>query len=77
MGTSHSQKGANLAPEMASPTKLRTGFRFLTKTSWDSGLLTSTGRVAARDQLPRRDPWHTGDGCTTATQETKRLGPGR
>ena len=27
----------------------------LTKTSWDSGRLTSAGRVAARDQLPRRD----------------------
>ena len=27
----------------------------LTKTSWDSGRLTSAGRVTARDQLPRRD----------------------
>ena len=26
----------------------------LTKTSWDSGQSTSAGRVAARDQLPRR-----------------------
>ena len=77
MGASCSQKGANLAPEMASPTKLRIGFRFLTKTSWDSRLLTFARRVAARDQLPRRDTWHTGDGCTAATQETKRLGPGR
>ena len=31
MGTSQSQRGANSAPERASPTKLRTGFQFLTK----------------------------------------------
>ena len=30
-GASQSQKGANLAPEMASPTKVQTGFQFLTK----------------------------------------------
>ena len=31
MGASQSQKWANSAPEMASPTKLQTGFQFLTK----------------------------------------------
>ena len=31
----------------------------LTKTSWDSGRSTFAGRVAAREQLPRRDTWHT------------------
>ena len=31
MGASQSQKGANSAPERASPTKLQTGFQFLTK----------------------------------------------
>ena len=48
-GASQSQKGAKLAPETASPTKLQTSFQFLTKTSWDSGRLTSARRVAARD----------------------------
>ena len=56
---SQSWKGANSAPEMASPTKLRAGFQLLTKTSCDSGQLTSARRVAARDQLPRRDTQHT------------------
>ena len=31
VGASQSQKGANSAPEMSSPTKLHTGFQFLTK----------------------------------------------
>ena len=39
----------------APSTKLRAGSQLLTKTSWYSGWLTSTGRVTARDQLPRRD----------------------
>ena len=52
-------------------------YQLLPKISWDSGWLTSTGRVAARDQLPRRDPRHTGDGVPTASQEFERLGPGR
>ena len=58
-GDSQSQKGATLAPETASSTKLRAGSQLLTKTSWDSGQLTSTGMVAARDQLPRGDTQHT------------------
>jgi len=69
-GCSQSQKAANSASEMAFPTKLQTDFWLLTKTSWDSGWLTSAGRVAARDQLPRRDTGHTREDATAATQET-------
>ena len=54
------RKGAISAPE-TSPTKLRAGSQLLTKTSWDSGRLTSTRRVAARDHLPRRDTQHAWD----------------
>ena len=46
-------------PQRGSSTKLQAGFQLLTKTSWDSGWLTSTGRVTARDELPRRDTRHT------------------
>ena len=49
---------------MASPTKLQSGSQSLTKSSWDPGQLTSIRRVAARDQLPRRDTWHTWDVAT-------------
>ena len=52
----------NLGPRETSSTKLQAGFQLLTKTCWDSGQLTSTGRVAARDQLLRRDIWHSWDG---------------
>ena len=34
----------------------------LTKSSWDPGQVTSTRRVAARNQLPREDTGHTRDG---------------
>ena len=53
------RKGANSAPETASPPKLRAGSQLLTKSSWDPGWLTSARRVTARDQLPRRDTQHT------------------
>ena len=66
VGDSHSQKEAILAPETASSTKLRAGSQLLTKSSWDPGQLTSTRRVAARDQIPRRDTQHTWDGAPTA-----------
>ena len=46
---------------MASSTKLWAGSQLLTKSSWDPGWLTSARRVAARDQLPRGDTWHTWD----------------
>ena len=71
---SQSQKGVISAPGRASPTKLRTGFQFLTKTSWDSGRLTSTGRVTARDQLPRS--WNTLHPGDRRALKTERLGPG-
>ena len=51
---SQSQKGAIAAPERHPiPNCKQTSL--LTKTSWDFGRLTSTERVAARDQLSRRD----------------------
>ena len=53
-----------LGPRESSSTKLQAGTQSLTKTPWDSGWLTSAGRVAARDQIPRRDIGHTGDGHT-------------
>ena len=65
-GNSQSQKGAILAPEMASSIKLQACSQLLTKFSWDPGWLTSTRRIAARDQLPRRDTGHTWDGTPTA-----------
>ena len=72
-----SQKGANSAPEMVSPTELQAGFQLLTKSSWDPGRLTSARRVTARDQLSREDTWHTWDGAPMHTQETEQLGRGR
>ena len=57
-GGRQSRKGATVAPERHPlPNCKQTSL--LTKTSWDSGRLTSAGRVAARDQLPRRDTQHT------------------
>ena len=40
---------SNFGPREASYNKLQAASQFLTKTSWDSGWLTSTGRVAAGD----------------------------
>ena len=65
-GDSQSQWGAISAQEMASSTKLWAGPQLLTKSSWDPGQLTSTSRVAARDQLPRGDTRHTWDNAPTA-----------
>ena len=53
----------NLGPREASSTKLQAGPRLLTRTSWDSGRLTSTGRGAVRDQLRRRDTAHLSRPC--------------
>ena len=53
---SQSWKGAIAAPESHHLPNCKQ-VSLLTKTSWDSGQLTSTGRVAARDQLPRRHTW--------------------
>ena len=70
------RRGANLAPEMASSTKLRAGSQLLTKSSWDPGWLTSTRRVAARDHLPRRDAQHTWDGTPAAHLGNRAAGMG-
>ena len=64
-------------PQRASPTKLQAGSRLLTKSSWDPGLLKSASWVAARDQPPRGDTWHTREGALLRIQETKWLGLGR
>ena len=58
---SESQKGAIAAPERHHLPNCKEA-SLLTKTSWDSGWSTSTRRVAARDQLPRRDTRHTWEG---------------
>ena len=71
MDDSQSWKGAILAPEMASATKLRAGSQLLTKSTWDPGQLTSTRRVATRDQLPR------GEVAQTLTSATSKQGLNR
>ena len=48
----------------------------LAKTSWVSGQSTSAGRVAARDQLPRRDTMHTREDMPIAHPETRAAGTG-
>ena len=68
---SQSQKGAIAAPERHPITNCKQT-SLLTKTSWDSGWSTSARRVAARDQLLRREKM-----CLLYTQKTKRLGWGR
>ena len=60
------RQGANLAPEMASSTKLWAGPQLLTKSSWDPGQLTSTRRAAVRDELPRGGIRHTWGGAPAA-----------
>ena len=56
-------EGAITAPEMHPVPNCKQTL-LLTKTSWDLGWSTSTGRVAARDQFPRRDTRHRCAGCT-------------
>ena len=48
----------------------------LTKTPWNSGRSTSTGRVAARDQLPRGDTQHTRKGAPVVHPENRAAGTG-
>ena len=77
VGGSPSQQGAILAPEMAFATKLRAGSQLLTKPSWDPGQLTSTWRVAARDQrrhtahLRRRSCCAPGNRATGTAEEIR------
>ena len=59
VGTARARRqGTNSAPETASSTKPQAGSQLLPKSSWDPGWLTSTRRVAARDQPLRGDTWH-------------------
>ena len=73
---SQSQKGAIAAPERHPIPNCKQTL-LLTKTSWDSGWSTSIGRVAARDQLPRRDTGTPEKACLLYTQKTEQLGWGR
>ena len=77
VGNSQSWKGAISAPEMASSTKLRAGSQLLIKSPWDPGLLTSTGKVAARDQIPEETHSTPEMALPLRIQETKQLGQGR
>ena len=72
---------AKSAPEMAPPTKLQIGFQFPTKDFLRFWWLTSAGRVAATDQLPRTDTRDTQPACAeteAGTTEGRRCrAPGR
>ena len=57
-------------PELGSSTKLWADTQLVTKSSWDPGQLTSSRRVAAWDELPRRDTWHTWDDTHLGNQAT-------
>ena len=46
------------------------------KSSWDPGQLTSAGRVAARDQLPRGDTRHTWDSTSAVHPGNQAAGTG-
>ena len=70
---SQSWKGAIAAPERHHLTNCRQA-SLLTKTPWDSGRFKSTRRVAARDQLPRRDTWHTCKGALVVHPENRMAG---
>ena len=57
---SHKSRG-NLSPRNTSSAKLLGRSQLLTKSSWDTGWLTSARRVIARDQLLRGDTQNTWD----------------
>ena len=59
-------KGQSQPQRSAFSTKLWAGSQLLTMSSWDTGQLSSARRVAAWDQLPRGDTWHTWDGALLA-----------
>ena len=72
---SQSQKVAIMAPERHTLPKCKQA-PLLTKSSWDSGWLTSAGRISVRDQLPRRDIWHTWEGMHIVHPENQAAGTG-
>ena len=72
-GGSQSWKGAIAAPERHPPPNCKQA-PLLTKNSWDSGRLTSTGRVALRDQLSEGMPEKV---HPLYTQKAEQLGQGR
>ena len=67
-GWSQSWKRAIRAPERQPLPNCKQA-PLLTKSSWDSGQLTSARRVTARDQLPRRDTRHTWEGTPVVHPE--------
>ena len=75
VGGNQSQKGAMVAPERHHLPNCKQAL-LLTKTTWDSGWSTSAGRVAARDQLPRRDTRHTWEGASIVHSENQAAGTG-
>ena len=72
---SQSQKGAIADPERHHlPNRKQASL--LTKTSWDCGQSASTRRVAARNQLPRRDTQHTWESAPVVHPENRAAGRG-
>ena len=63
------------APEMASSTKLWAGSQLLTVSSWDLEWLTSTRRVAAKDQLSK-ETYDTSETVLLSTQGNWEAGTG-
>ena len=72
---SQSWKGAIAAPERHHLPNCKQA-SLLTKTSWGSGQLAFAGRVAARDQLPRRDTQPTRECVTVVHPENGVAGTG-
>ena len=72
-GGSQSRKGAIVAPERHPPPNCKQA-PLLTKNSWDSGRMTSTGRVALRNQLSEGMPEKV---HLLYTQKAEQLGQGR
>ena len=53
-----SPKGGKLSPRDGILHQTASRLPVANQPSWDPGKMTFAGRVAARDQLPRRDTWH-------------------
>ena len=63
VGASQSQKRANSAPEMASPSKLHTGFQFLTKDFLRFWMVDICREGQSQRSAPRRVTRHTARGA--------------
>ena len=69
-------KGQSRPQRSAFSTKLWAGSQLLTMSSWDTGQLSFARRVAAWDQLPRGDTWHTWEGALLAHPGNWAVGTG-